>query len=162
LAWSGNLWVWAPQLRWEHRITLAEDRQAGFEFGLYDPSYGFHYSDAAYGAVSPGEAARQPGYEMRLSYRAGKDSRALQLGAAGYYDRKNYGSGQTVDAWAGATDWRLPVAGHGQWSGEFYRGRGIATHTRTSTRELARQISVDWIPSADGRKVNGDSRRPCS
>jgi hypothetical protein len=127
LAWSGNLWVWAPQLRWEHRITLAEDRQAGFEFGLYDPSYGFHYSDAAYGAVSPGEAARQPGYEMRLSYRAGKDSRALQLGAAGYYDCKNYGSGQTVDAWAGATDWRLPVAGHGQWSGEFYRGRGIGS-----------------------------------
>jgi hypothetical protein len=127
LAWSGNLWVWAPQLRWEHRITLAEDRQAGFELGMYDPSYNALYTGAAYSTVSPGEAARQMGYEMRLSYRAGKDARALQLGAAGYYDRKNYGSGQTVDAWAGATDWRLPITAHGQWSGEFYRGRGIGS-----------------------------------
>lgn len=127
LAWSGNLWVWAPQFRWEHRITLAEDRQAGVEFGLYDSSYSNLYTGVAYSSVSPGEAARQPGYEMRLSYRAGKDSRALQLGASGYYDRKNYGSGQIVDAWAGAADWRLPVMAHGQWSGEFYRGRGIGS-----------------------------------
>jgi hypothetical protein len=127
LAWSGNLWVWAPQLRWEHRFALAGDRQAGLELGLYDPSYNALNTVGSYGSVSPGEAARQPGYEMRLSYRAGKDSRALQLGASGYYDRKNYGDGQTMDAWAGNADWRLPVAGRGQWSGEFYRGRGIGS-----------------------------------
>ncbi|MGA3370336.1 MAG: hypothetical protein ABSC48_01085 [Terracidiphilus sp.] len=127
LAWSGNLWVWAPQFRWEHRFTLAENRQVGLELGLYDPSYNAMNTAGTYSSVSPGEAARQPGYEMRLSYRAGKDSEALQLGAAGYYDRKSYGSGQTVDAWAGAADWRLPVTAHGQLSGEFYRGRGIGS-----------------------------------
>jgi hypothetical protein len=127
LAWSGNLWVWAPQLRWEHRFAFADQRQVGLELGLYDPSYNAMNTVESYNSVSPGEAARQPGYEMRLSYRAGKDSGALQLGAAGYYDRKNYGSGQNVDAWAGAADWRLPVTVHGQWSGEFYRGRGIGS-----------------------------------
>src|ERR1035441_3441179 len=127
LSWSGNLWVWAPQLRWEHRIPLARDRQAGFEFGLYDPTYNALNTVEANRSATPAEAARQPGYEMRLFYREGGEPGALQIGAAGYYDRKNYGSGQTVDAWAGAADWRLPVTVHGQWSGEFYRGRGIGS-----------------------------------
>jgi hypothetical protein len=127
LAWSGNLWTWAPQLQWEHRFTLAEDRQAGFEFGLYDPSYTAVNEIEAERSVSPGEAARQPGYETRFSYRAGKDEHAFQLGVAGYYDRKNYGLGQTLDTWAGTADWEVPVTQHGQWSGEFYRGRGIGS-----------------------------------
>jgi hypothetical protein len=143
LAWSGNLWVWAPQLRWEHRIPLAGDRQVGVELGLYDPSYNAINAAGAYNSVSPGEAARQPGYEMRLSYRAGKGSDALQLGAAGYYDRKNYGSGQTVDAWAGATDWRLPITAHGQWSGEFYRGRGIGSLGGGAYRDAYTYIDPD-------------------
>jgi hypothetical protein len=127
LAWSGNLWTWAPQLRWDHRFTISDDRQVGFEFGLYDPSYTAEDAIEAERSVSPGEAARQPGYETRFSYRAGKDDRGLQLGIAGYYDRKNYGSGQTLDTWAGAADWELPLSAHGQWSGEFYRGRGVGS-----------------------------------
>ena len=127
LAWSGNLWTWAPQLRWEHRFTISDDRQVGFEFGLYDPSYTAEDAIEAERSVSPGEAARQPGYETRFSYRAGKDERALQLGVAGYYDRKNYGDGEVLDTWAGAADWELPFSAHGQWSGEFYRGRGVGS-----------------------------------
>ncbi|MGA2348844.1 MAG: hypothetical protein ABSF70_00310 [Terracidiphilus sp.] len=151
LAWSGNLWVWAPQLRWQHWMTLAGNRQAGFEFGLYDASYGAIYTGPAYSAVSPGEAARQPGYEMRLSYRTGKDSRALQLGAAGYYDRKNYGGGQRVDAWAGTTDWRLPLTTHGQWSGEFYRGRGIGSLGGGAYRDAYEYIN----PETDEMQMRG-------
>jgi hypothetical protein len=127
LAWSGNLWTWAPQLRWEHRFQINENRQVGFEFGLYDPSYTAENAMEAERSVSPGEAARQPGYETRLSYRAGKDERALQLGVAGYYDRKDYGNGEALDTWAGAADWELPFTSHVQWSGEFYRGRGVGS-----------------------------------
>jgi hypothetical protein len=127
LAWSGNLWTWAPQLQWKHRFALAEDRQAGIELGLYDPSYTAVDEIEAERSVSPGEAARQPGYETRLSYRAGKDDGKFQLGIGGYYDRKNYGNGQTLDTWAGTADWEVPVTRRGQWSGEFYRGRGIGS-----------------------------------
>ncbi|HUH62255.1 MAG TPA: hypothetical protein VLZ50_04620 [Terracidiphilus sp.] len=127
LAWSGNLWTWAPQIRWQHLFPLADNRHAGFEFGLYDPAYADDSSNQAYRSVSPGEAARQPGYESRISYRAGKDATEFVLGAAGYYDRKNYGAGQTVDTWAGAADWRVPASRRGNLSGEFYRGRGIGS-----------------------------------
>ncbi|MGA2886524.1 MAG: hypothetical protein ABSE51_00620 [Terracidiphilus sp.] len=157
LAWSGNLWVWAPQLRWEHRFTFVEQRQAGFEFGLYDPAYNTLNTIEAYRSVTPGEAARQPGYETRLSYRAGKPPGNLQLGASGYYDRENYGNGQTIDAWAGATDWRLPITSHGQWSGEFYRGRGIGSlgggayrDTYTFTNPQTGNPSISGLDSIGG------------
>jgi hypothetical protein len=127
MAWSGNLWTWAPQLRWEHRFALADERQLGFELGLYDPSYTAANQIQAVRSVSAGEAARRPAYETRFSYRAGNSDHPLQVGLAGYYDRKNYGSGQLLDTWAGAADWRLPVTGRGEWSGEFYRGRGIGS-----------------------------------
>jgi hypothetical protein len=114
-------------LRWEHRFPFAEHRHAAFEFGLYDPSYNALTELEAYRSVTAGEAARQPGYEMRLSYRTGEDPKALQVGLSGYYDRKYYGNSHTVDAWAGVADWRLSVSSHNQLSGEFYRGRGIGS-----------------------------------
>lgn len=127
LAWSGNLWVWAPQLRWEHLLPLPNDRHVGLELGLYDPAYSGVSSNEAYRSVTPGESARQPGYESRISYRAGRGASELAIGASGYYDRKNYGSGQTVDTWAGAADWKIPVTSHGDLAGEFYRGRGVGS-----------------------------------
>jgi len=127
LAWSGNLWVWAPQLKWEHLFPVSDAKHVGIELGLYDASYTALDSLSSYRYVSPGEAARQPGYEGRLSYRADREPHALQLGAGGYYDRKNFGAGQTVDAWAGTGDWLLPLMSHWNWSGEFYRGRGIGS-----------------------------------
>lgn len=127
LAWSGNLWTWAPQIRWQHLFDLTENRQAGLELGLYDPSYSALDMNASLRGVTPGEAARQPGYETRVSIHSGKGEHALQMGAAGYYDRKNYGSGQTLDTWAGAADWLAPIANVVRWSGEFYRGRGIGS-----------------------------------
>src|SRR5262249_8396578 len=119
--------IWAPQLRWEHRFAIADDRSFGLEFGLYDALYNSESTIDPTRSVSPGEAARQPGYETRISYRAGRGARALQLGAGGYYDRKNFGGGQTIDTWAGTADWLLPVTARGAWSGEFYRGRGLGS-----------------------------------
>jgi len=151
LAWSGNLWVWAPQLSWEHRIAFADHRQFGYEFGLYDPSYNATNAVVAFSTVSPGEAARQPGYEMRLFYRASGEPGALQIGTSGYYDRKYFGSGQTVDAWAGTADWRLPVTARGQWSGEFYRGRGIGSLGGGAYRDAYTYID----PDTGGTKTRG-------
>jgi uncharacterized coiled-coil protein SlyX len=151
LAWSGNLWVWAPQLRWEHLFRLSEDRRVGFEMGLYDPAYTADYSNEAYRSVSPGEAARQPGYESRISYRAGKEASAIVIGAAGYYDRKNYGAGQTVDTWAGAADWKIPATPRGNLRGEFYRGRGIGSLGGGAYRDMYTYTSyASSVPSYKG------------
>ena len=34
LAGAGNLWTWAPQLRYTHRFPLEEGKHMQFEFGL--------------------------------------------------------------------------------------------------------------------------------
>src|SRR5216683_2287854 len=37
LAGAGNLWTWAPQLRYAHQIPLQSGRRVQLEFGLWDP-----------------------------------------------------------------------------------------------------------------------------
>jgi hypothetical protein len=48
----------------------------------------------------------------------------LTFGVAGYYGRQNWSWGRDVDAWAGMTDWQIPILRRLALSGEFYRGRG--------------------------------------
>ncbi len=44
---------------------------------------------------------------------------------AGYYGRQDWPWGHDVDAWAGMTDWQIPILRRLTLSGEFYRGRGV-------------------------------------
>ena len=37
MAWSGNLWVWTPEIEVEHRITLASRSNLVLQGGLLDP-----------------------------------------------------------------------------------------------------------------------------
>ena len=48
----------------------------------------------------------------------------LTVGIGGYYGRHNWGFHRNIDAWAGTSDWTMPL---GRWelSGEFYRGRAL-------------------------------------
>ena len=130
LAGAGNLWTWAPQLRYTHRFPLQDGNRLQFEFGLWDsPSAGYN-ANQLFRTASPAELAEQPAYESRISYAAAGD-RGLQLGVGGYYSRQAYPGYQgyvgteNLDSWAGTADWRLPLARHFELSGEGYRGRSI-------------------------------------
>jgi uncharacterized coiled-coil protein SlyX len=131
LAGAGNLWAWAPQLRYTHRLPLRGGDRMQFEFGLWDsPSAGYN-ANQLFRTASPAELAEQPAYETRISY-AKPGERGLQVGASGYYSRQAYPGYQgypgteNVDSWAGTADWRIPVGEHFEISGEGYRGRSIA------------------------------------
>jgi hypothetical protein len=123
MAWAGNLWTWAPQLRYAHQF-VQEDKHVQLEFGLWDPpSSGYNTSDVLR-SPSPGEASRQPAYETRVSYGTSSADRGLQLGLGGYYSRQHYPNNSN-DAWAVTTDWRLPLSPRFELSGEGYRGRSL-------------------------------------
>ncbi len=133
LAWSGNLWVWSPQIKLRHRQDVAGGT-AGFELGLIDPASPGLPGNQALRTPGAGESSRQPGYEGRLSYAFGREDHALSVGGGGYYTRQRYRYGpdnypQHVDGWASTADWRLPIQLLNQdrleLSGEFYRGRAI-------------------------------------
>ena len=127
LAWAGNLWNWLPQATFTHRTTFTGSSRALLAFGLLDPEGGTQSYDEAYGVL---KRNLQPGYEGRVAYQWGDQARPYEIAANGYYSRQlYYGNGtvqnEALDFWAGTADWRVPLGGIAELSGEFYRGRGI-------------------------------------
>jgi len=127
LSWAGNLWVWAPQMRVEQRIPLSGGRTFGVEAGLWDPQPIGISSNSVLRMSSPGEQARRPGYESRLSYRAGTSDRPFVLGVGGYSSRQAYNGGIQLTSWAATADWQLPLGRHLDLRGEAYRGSGLGS-----------------------------------
>jgi len=132
MAWAGNLWTWAPQLRVAHQLASSSERRFQLEFGLWDPPAAGYNMTGVLRTPSPGEQTNQPAYEARVSY-GSTGERALQIGVGGYYSRQNY-SDVTIgeysfsgnnDSWAFTTDLRIPLSHRFELSGEGYRGRSL-------------------------------------
>jgi hypothetical protein len=131
LAWSGNLWTWAPQLKWKHSLSLGDTgRQFSLELGLIDTQSLNGASYLTQLSAGPGEASGQPGYETRVSFHRWNDSsqsRGFEFGMGGFYGRQRYSGTQRVDTWATTADWQLRFNPRLRLSGELYRGRGIGS-----------------------------------
>jgi len=124
-AYAGNLWGWTPQLRLEHRFDLSDQQTLTWQGGILDnldwePPYNSFYRYA-----TAGEQSGQPAYAMRTAWSRPVLDHPLTFGVAGYYGRQNWSWGRDVDAWAGMTDWQIPILRRLALSGEFYRGRGV-------------------------------------
>lgn len=126
LAWSGNLWTWAPQFVWTHSFPLQNaDRTFSFQLGLLDTQTLNAASNLKQRSIGAGEASGQPGYETRLAYSFGKEEHHFELGIGGLYGRQDYKGNQHVDTWATTADWRIPFGDRLHLSGELYKGRGL-------------------------------------
>lgn len=122
--YSGNLWSWTPQVRVEHKIDLTSNQNFLVQAAVLDnltgePSVGSHRRSQA------GESSGQPAFAVRTSWNAMVFGRPLAIGASGYYSREEWSPTWKVDGWAGAMDWKVPLAPRLELSGEFYRGRGV-------------------------------------
>jgi hypothetical protein len=122
MAGAGNLWTWAPQLRFAHQIPLQSGRRLQFEFGLWDPPTAGYSTNELFRVPSPGEASKQPAYESRVSYGSSLGEHPFQIGFGGYYSRQSYPNNQRVDSWAATTDLRVPLGNRFEVSAEAYRG----------------------------------------
>jgi hypothetical protein len=126
LAWSGNLWTWAPQFVWTHSFPLQNaDRAFSLQLGLLDTQTLNAASNLTQRSIGAGEASGQPSYETRLAYGSGKEQHHFELGIGGLYGRQTYKGNQHVDTWATTADWRVPFGDRLHLSGELYRGRGL-------------------------------------
>lgn len=121
LAWSGNLWNWAPQLEFR------QDLSGGWsgEMALIDPPAPGTFGSTGQRTSDPAEKSRQPGYEAHFGNVAGTGAHRAEWGVGGYYSRQSYPYDRHLDAWAGTADWRITLASPLEISGMFYRGRGI-------------------------------------
>jgi hypothetical protein len=127
MAWAGNLWTWAPQLRYQHRFDVSSRNNLSWEFGLWDPPAAGYTNADVYRVPSVGERSAQPAYETRIGFNRGELNAPdqFQFGLGGYYSRQDYNAGRSGDSYAITGDWKLPVTQHVELSGEAYRGRAI-------------------------------------
>ena len=125
LAYAGNLWTWTPQIRVEHRLNLSETSSIILQGGILDPLTGQVPTDQFYRTPEAGESSGQPAYATRIAWSRKFLGQPLMVAAGGYYARQDWGFGRTVDAWAGTTDWEVPLTHWFSLEGELYRGRAI-------------------------------------
>jgi hypothetical protein len=125
LAWAGNLWVWTPQIRVEHRWSVSESSGVTLQAGILDPLTEY-FNDSQFDRTpTPGESSRQPALATHLVWKGNLWAHPVTMGVGGYYERQSYGFSRNVDSWAATADWDLPL---GRWfgiSGEFFRGRAL-------------------------------------
>jgi hypothetical protein len=125
-AYAGNLWGWTPQVRVEHRFDLADQQTLTLQAGILDNlDWELPYNSFTR-TLQAGEQSGQPAYAMRTAWSRPVFNHPLSFAVAGYYGRQNWPSNRYVDAWAGMTDWQIPILRRLLLSGEFYRGRGAA------------------------------------
>jgi hypothetical protein len=122
LAWSGNLWTWAPQLVFTQRSVL---HHFDFNVGLIDAPAPNSYTQGQAGQPSASQQSKQPGYESRIGFSTSPRDHLVNFGAGGYYSRQSYPYGHNVDAWAASGDWDVAVLRAFRVTGELYRGRAI-------------------------------------
>jgi hypothetical protein len=124
-AYAGNLWSWTPQLRAEHRIGLPNQQTVMLQAGILDNLDWENPSDPFFRTAQAGERTGQPAYAVRSAWSRPVYDHPLSFGVAGYYGRQDWLWNRFVDAWAGMTDWQIPILRRLALSGEFYRGRGV-------------------------------------
>ncbi len=125
LAYAGNLWGWTPQIRVEHRFDFSSDKTLTVQAGILDNLNWEPPADSFVRIAQAGEQSGQPAYAIRTAWSQPLLGHPLTVAVAGYYGRQNWTWGRFVDAWAGMTDWQIPILRRLNLSGEFYRGRGV-------------------------------------
>lgn len=125
MAYSGNLWSWAPQIRVEHRFNLSEKSSVQIQGGILDSLSGDTPFSEYYRYPTWGENSGQPAYALRISWTAPVHGENMTVGAGGYYGRQSWGLGRAVDSWAGTLDLSMPLGRQFEFSGQFYRGRAL-------------------------------------
>ena len=123
LAWSGNLWTWAPEIQARHTVALP-GANLQFEGGLWDPPAVSSTGIDSSRVLSAGELARRPGFLGRTSIHGGSLDHPLAFGIGGFTERQTV-YGQQVRLWAITSDWQLPLSHRFQLDGELYRGKGL-------------------------------------
>jgi hypothetical protein len=127
LSSAGNLWVWTPQVRIEHRFALSGDSKITLQGGFLDPVTGEPPDGFTewYRSPTAGELSRQPAYAAHVAYSHPFYGQTFTVGAGGFYSRQNYGFDRNVNAWAGMLDANLPLGKKFALSAAAYRGAAL-------------------------------------
>jgi hypothetical protein len=130
LAWSGNLWVWNPQIGLTYDISLSTTQRLSLQAALIDVSNppALYSSTSTYTTATPpttAEQSRWPGVETRFALLGVDQEHGAQIGLGGFFAPHRTSGGTDFDSWAGTLDLRQPLPGRMELAGSFYRGQAL-------------------------------------
>ena len=124
-SWSGNLWVWQPQIRAERRWSISERSNVTWAFGILN-TVTEEFPDSTFNRrPDPAESSRVPGLGTHIGWRGSALGQDASVGLGGYYGRQSWGFGKDIDSWLVSGDFNLPISRTLALSGEIYRGQAI-------------------------------------
>jgi len=124
-SWSGNLWVWTPQVVGEKRFQATSSTLVVLQGGLLDP---MTEQVPNFQARQPtaGEQTRVPAVAGRIAIdRSSDPTHPFTLGFSGYHAQQKYGTLPQVQSWTVNTDFKIRVSKLFELSGEVYRGQAV-------------------------------------
>ena len=121
LANSGNLWLWAPQVRFEQRVKFTESTGLRARIGVYQTNETLAGVPAGI-AYSPSRPALQGRFELFHNTAGG---RRFEF-APGFHLSRSLLAGTGVTSYAATVDWLVPVAPRLDWSGFAFTGQDLS------------------------------------
>ena len=123
LSWSGNLWVWTPQIEYQHRFALRDGSTFLVQAGILDP-FTEEIPQFQGRIASAGEESRVPAVSGRIAWDRSEAQRfPFTFGIAAYRAKQRYRPFPQVDSWTVNTDLKLALGRYFALSGEGYRGQ---------------------------------------
>jgi hypothetical protein len=122
LSWSGNLWVWTPQIEIEHRFHLNSLSSLVLQGGLLDA---LTEEEPPFQGRDPtaGEQSRQPAMAGRIGFDRSSSRFPISLGFGGYRARQLYQSSPKLTSWTVNSDFKVALGSQFEISGEWYNGQ---------------------------------------
>jgi hypothetical protein len=125
MAWSGNLWVWTPQIEVEHRIAFGPNSNLVLQGGVLDPLT--EETPPFQGRIpTAGETTRVPALAGRIAIdRSKATNHPFTLGFAGYRARQQYQDFNQIDSWTVNGDLKISLTHWMDFTGEWYEGQAV-------------------------------------
>ncbi len=132
-ATAGNLWGWLPQFRVEYKQKFGETT-ALYQFGVLRPQFAdsritgeLPASGTAVDVASSGigERSNTPFFQGRIALSHPMSGSTTTVGASAHYGRERIGADRTIDSWAFAVDYEVPVVSRVILRGEGYLGSNL-------------------------------------
>jgi len=125
LAWSGDLWMWVPQVGVTHSIGVGESKRINVQAAFIEAPDPLLPGAAPTVNVSRVERSRWPGTEARIAFASGERGVGPEIGIGGYFSPHKTSEGARFNAWAGTADLRLPIGRHFEFTSNAYRGQAL-------------------------------------
>lgn len=152
LAWSGNLWVWNPQVGVTHDIALRAGTQLRVQSALIDaadapllPSTPVSATQIPTPTANLSEQSRWPGSELRVALMGPKPDTSAHFGLGSYLAPHRNSVGYTFNAWAVTADYRLPLPGRLSLTGSVYRGQALGGLGAGGYKDYLAYVTSDYV-----------------